>query len=77
MFADERVLEQYDEYGGLELAHPCTQHFGPVASGTEPEYFQVFFFLGLKFDAELVEEMKRNGQSVNLTHPVCPLPPQP
>mmetsp|Transcript_9142 Transcript_9142/g.18241 ORF Transcript_9142/g.18241 Transcript_9142/m.18241 type:complete len:573 (+) Transcript_9142:375-2093(+) len=60
---------ELDEHAGLKVAHPCTRHFGPHAAG--PELWQVAFFVGLKFDEELVKQMREQGRSVNLTNPVA------
>ena len=66
-----------DESAGLEVAQPCVKTFGPVAHGLSGESaytsaggYAVQLYVGLKFDAELVKEMKEAGRSVNLTLPV-------
>jgi len=59
---------EYDEAAGLEVAQPCVKTFGPVAQAAAT--YEVQMYVGLKFDAELVKEMKEAGRSVNLTLPV-------
>ncbi|EKX46853.1 hypothetical protein GUITHDRAFT_162826 [Guillardia theta CCMP2712] len=62
---------------GLYIVHPCTRHFGPIPAehlgGGDPEdgpWQNIFFYLGLKFDDNLVRHMKASGQSVDFTQPV-------
>jgi len=50
------------------VAQPCVKTFGPVAQAAATYVVQMY--VGLKFDAELVKEMKEAGRSVNLTLPV-------
>ncbi|KAJ1495940.1 Poly(A) polymerase central domain-containing protein [Baffinella frigidus] len=64
----------YDDNAGLEIAHPCTEKFGPK-SVPKPDaagetQLQCYFFVGLKFDQELVRQMKAEGSNINLTDPV-------
>ena len=61
-----------DEMAGLEVAQPCVKTFGPINMAGEGSstMFKVHLYVGLKFDSELVREMKEAGRSVNLTPPV-------
>lgn len=61
-----------DPYAGLEIAHPCTEHFGPRSVDFQEDVAvqHVFFYVGLKFDDTLVKQMKERGESVNLSS-VC------
>mmetsp|Transcript_4256 Transcript_4256/g.6249 ORF Transcript_4256/g.6249 Transcript_4256/m.6249 type:complete len:616 (-) Transcript_4256:103-1950(-) len=61
---------EMDELAGLEIAQPCVKTFGPTPTPGDEFGYQVHMYVGLKFDAELVKEMKEAGRSVNLTHPV-------
>ena len=56
-----KLVEQLekDESAGLEIAHPCVKSFGPNSIvGEGIRYCQAHMYIGLKFDAELVKEMR-------------------
>eukprot|EP00802_Teleaulax_amphioxeia_P006820 Tamp_06825.p1 GENE.Tamp_06825~~Tamp_06825.p1 ORF type:complete len:621 (+),score=170.55 Tamp_06825:142-2004(+) len=60
-----------EETAGIEIAQPCIKTFGPTRIPGEGAIgYQVHMYVGLRFDAELVKEMKEAGRSVNLTQPV-------
>lgn len=62
-----------DEMAMLEIAHPCTTHFGPrqvdppQGGASHHPTFRVHFYVGLKFDEALVRRKKEAGETVNLT----------
>jgi len=71
-------LHYFSECGGpgsnfLELAHPCTDYFSPAAQDRPREWGEGqergFFFIGLKFNDEVVKKMREEKKQVNLTAP--------